>query len=46
MPRRSRLEVFLAGTTLEGTHLEREPVRLGPLPARFVRIRFIKPPEA
>ena len=43
---RHELEVFLAGTAFEGTHLEREPVRLGPLPAVFIRIRLVTPAEA
>lgn len=43
---RHELEVFLAGTAFEGTHLEREPVRLGTLPALFVRIRLVRPAEA
>jgi SAM-dependent methyltransferase len=40
---RRELEVFLAGTPFEGGDLERELVRLGPLPALFVRIRLGKP---
>lgn len=43
---RHELEVFAAGTAFEGTHLERESVRLGPLPALFVQIRLAKPAEA
>lgn len=43
---RHELEVFLAGTAFEGSQLERELVRLGPLPALFVRIRLVKPSEA
>ena len=40
---RHELEVFLAGTPFEGSHLERDLVRLGPLPAGFVRIRLVRP---
>ena len=40
---RHELEVFLAGTPFEGSHLERDLVRLGPLPAGFVRIRLLRP---
>lgn len=40
---RPELEVFLAGTPFEGAHIERDPVRLGPLPAAFVRIRLVRP---
>lgn len=40
------LEVFLAGTAFERAQLERELVRLGPLPALFVRIRLVKPLQA
>lgn len=43
---RRELEVFLAGGPFQGAHLERELVRLGPLPALFVRIRLVRPPEA
>lgn len=43
---RHELEVFLAGTAFAGSPLERELVRLGPLPALFVRIRLVKPSEA
>lgn len=43
---RHELEVFLAGTAFEATHLEREPLRLGPLPALFIRIRLVKPAKA
>lgn len=43
---RNELEVFLAGTAFERAHLERDLVRLGPLPALFVRIRVIKPDDA
>ena len=38
--------VFLAGGPFEATHLERDPVRLGPAPALFVRIRLIRPSAA
>lgn len=40
------LEVFLAGTAFGRAPLERKLVRLGPLPALFVRIRLVKPPES
>ena len=40
---RHELEVFLGGTPFEGSHLERDLVRLGPLPAAFVRIRLVRP---
>jgi SAM-dependent methyltransferase len=40
---RHELEVFLAGTPFEGSHLERDLVRLGLLPAAFVRIRVVRP---
>jgi SAM-dependent methyltransferase len=43
---RPELEVFVAGTAFEGSPLERDLVRLGPLPALFVRIRLVKPPDA
>lgn len=43
---RHEFEVFAAGTAFEDTHLERDLVRLGPLPALFVRIRLVKPAEA
>lgn len=43
---RHELEVFLAGTALEGVPVERDLVRLGALPALFVRIRVIKPDDA
>lgn len=43
---RHELEVFLAGTAFESASVERELVHLGPLPALFVRIRLVKPPEA
>lgn len=44
---RDELEAFLAGTPfagtpLAGTPLERDLVRLGPLPAAFVRIRLVR----
>jgi SAM-dependent methyltransferase len=39
------LEVFLAGGPFEGSHVERNLLRLGPLPAAFVRIRLVKPPD-
>ncbi len=42
---RHELVVFAAGTAFESTHLQREPVRLGPLPALFVRIKLVKPAE-
>jgi len=42
---RDELEV-LAGGPFEATHLERDPVRLGPAPALFVRIRLIRPSAA
>lgn len=41
---RHELEVFLAGTSFEGARFDRELVRLGPLPALFVRILLVKPP--
>lgn len=41
---RHELEVFLAGTAFESASLERELVRLGPLPGLFVRIRLVTPP--
>lgn len=40
---RRELEVFLAATPFEGSHFERDLVRLGPLPAAFVRIRLVRP---
>ena len=40
---RRELEVFLAATPFEGSHFERDLVRLGPLPAAFVRIRLLRP---
>ena len=40
---RHELEVFLVGTPFEGSHLKRDLVRLGPLPAAFVRIRLLRP---
>jgi len=40
------LEVFASGTAFEGAHLGRELVRIGALPALFVRIRLEKSPEA
>jgi SAM-dependent methyltransferase len=40
---RHELEVFLAGTPFDGSHLERDLVRLGPLLAGFVRIRLVRP---
>jgi ubiquinone/menaquinone biosynthesis C-methylase UbiE len=40
---RDELKVFLAGSPFEAMHLERDLVRLGPLPALFVRIRLIRP---
>lgn len=40
---RRELEVFLAGGPLEDAPLARELVRLGPLPALFVRIRLVRP---
>lgn len=40
---RHELEVFLAGTPFEGSHVERDLVRLGPVPAAFVRIRLVRP---
>jgi SAM-dependent methyltransferase len=43
---RNDLEGFLAGGPFEATHLERDPVRLGPAPALFVRIRLIRPSAA
>jgi SAM-dependent methyltransferase len=43
---RHELEVFLAGSVFEGARLERDLVRLGPLPAIFVRIRLVRPPGA
>lgn len=42
---RHELEAFLAGTPFDRAHLQRELVRLGPLPALFVRIRLVKPPD-
>lgn len=42
---RHELEVFLVGTAFEGAQLEREPVRMGLLPAAFVRIRLVKPAQ-
>lgn len=43
---RRELEVFLAGSVFEGARLERDLVRLGPLPALFVAIRLARPAEA
>lgn len=40
------LQVFVAGTAFEGSHLDRDLVRLGGLPALFVRIRLVKPGKA
>jgi len=40
---RHELEAFLAGTPFAGSHVERDLVRLGPLPAAFVRIRLVRP---
>lgn len=40
---RHELEVFIAGTPFEGSHVERDLVRLGPFPAAFVRIRLVRP---
>ena len=40
---RRELEVFLAATPFEGSHFERDLVRLGPLPAAFVGIRLLRP---
>jgi len=43
---RHELKVFIAGTAFERAHLERDLVRLGLLPALFVRMRLVKPPDA
>jgi SAM-dependent methyltransferase len=43
---RHELEVFLAGTAFASAPVERELVRLGPLPALFVRIRLVKRNDA
>jgi len=43
---RHEIEVFLDGTAFEGAPVERQLVRVGPLPALVVRIRLVKPPEA
>jgi len=43
---RHELEVFLAGGPFEGVEVERDLVRLGQVPALFVRIRLVKPPNA
>jgi SAM-dependent methyltransferase len=40
---RHELGVFLAGTPFEGSQLERDVIRLGHLPAAFVRIRLVRP---
>ena len=40
---RDELEVFLAGSPFETTHLERDVIRFGPPPALFVRIRLLRP---
>ena len=42
---RAELEAFVAGTPFEQTAVSRAPLRLGPLPAAFVRIRLVRPPE-
>lgn len=42
---RRELEAFLAGGPFEGAPLARQLVRLGPLPALFVRIRLVRPSE-
>lgn len=43
---RAELEAFLAGTPFEQTGVDRAPLRLGPVPPVFVRIRLVRPPEA
>lgn len=43
---RHELEAFLAGTAFEGSQLERQLIRVGPIPAFFVRIRLVKRQEA
>jgi SAM-dependent methyltransferase len=43
---RHELEVFLAATAFQRVELERDLVRLDPLPALFVRIRVVKPDDA
>jgi len=40
------LEAFVAGGPFEGAPLAREIVRLGALPALFVRIRLVRPSES
>jgi len=40
---RQELEGFIAGTPFEGSYVERDLLRLGPLPAAFVRIRLVRP---
>jgi len=40
---RHELEAFIAGTPFAGSPVERDLVRLGPLPAAFVRIRLVRP---
>lgn len=43
---RDELEVFLAGSPFEATHLQRDLVRLGPAPSLFVRVRLTRPSAA
>jgi SAM-dependent methyltransferase len=43
---RHELEVFLAGGSFEGVHVEREPFDSGLLSAVFVRIRLVRPTAA
>lgn len=43
---RHELEVFLAGGSFEGVHVEREPFDSGLLSAFFVRIRLVRPSAA
>lgn len=40
---RHEIEGFLAGTAFEDSHVERDLVGSGPLPAAFVRIRLMRP---
>lgn len=40
---RDELEVYLAGSPFEATHLERDLIRIGLAPAFFVRIRLTRP---
>lgn len=42
---RHELEAFIAATPFEQAGVDRAPLRLGPLPAVFVRVRLIKSPE-